>query len=57
LRHILDLGESHDSINEVVRQTHAIVLEQRRNRLEGSAQTLLRDPEVVRLYLGVPAAS
>jgi ABC-type branched-subunit amino acid transport system ATPase component len=57
LRHILDLGESHDSINEVVRQTRAIVLEQGRNRLEGSAPTLLHDPEEVRLYLGVRAAS
>ena len=32
---------------------HAYILEQGRNRLEGSGQALLLDPEVVRLYLGV----
>jgi ABC-type branched-subunit amino acid transport system ATPase component len=32
---------------------HGYVLEQGRNRLEGPAQALLEDPEVVSLYLGV----
>jgi branched-chain amino acid transport system ATP-binding protein len=32
---------------------YGYILDQGRNRLEGPGQTLLRDPEVVRLYLGV----
>jgi ABC-type branched-subunit amino acid transport system ATPase component len=32
---------------------YGYVLDQGRNRLEGTAQTLLADPEVVRLYLGM----
>jgi ABC-type branched-subunit amino acid transport system ATPase component len=36
---------------------HAYILEQGRNRLEGSGQALLHDPEVVRLYLGVRGAN
>ena len=32
---------------------YGYVLEQGRNRLEGPAQALLDDPEVVSLYLGV----
>ena len=32
---------------------YGYVLDQGRNRLEGSGQALLQDPEVVRLYLGV----
>jgi ABC-type branched-subunit amino acid transport system ATPase component len=45
-------------VEQLARQCLAIadygyVLEQGRNRLEGSAQALLRNPEVVRLYLGV----
>jgi ABC-type branched-subunit amino acid transport system ATPase component len=32
---------------------HGYVLEQGRNRLEGPADELLEDPEVVSLYLGV----
>ncbi len=32
---------------------HAYILDQGRNRLEGSGADLLEDPEVVRLYLGV----
>jgi ABC-type branched-subunit amino acid transport system ATPase component len=32
---------------------YGYVLDQGRNRLEGPGQTLLQDPEVVRLYLGV----
>jgi ABC-type branched-subunit amino acid transport system ATPase component len=31
---------------------HGYVIEQGRNRLEGPAADLLKDPEVVRLYLG-----
>jgi ABC-type branched-subunit amino acid transport system ATPase component len=56
------LGVSVLMVEQRARQCLAIadygyVLEQGRNRLEGPAQALLRDPEVVRLYLGVRAPS
>lgn len=58
VRTINGLGVSVLMVEQRARQCLAIadygyVLEQGRNRLEGSAQALLRDPEVVRLYLGV----
>jgi ABC-type branched-subunit amino acid transport system ATPase component len=56
------LGVSMLIVEQRARQCLAIadygyVLEQGRNRLEGPAQALLHDPEVVRLYLGVRAPS
>ena len=58
VRTINGLGVSVLMVEQRARQCLAIanygyVLEQGRNRLEGSAQALLQDPEVVRLYLGV----
>ena len=52
------LGVSVLMVEQRARQCLAIadygyVLEQGRNRLEGPAQALLEDPEVVSLYLGV----
>ncbi|MFI4994259.1 MAG: ABC transporter ATP-binding protein [Hyphomicrobiales bacterium] len=51
------LGVSILMVEQRARQCLAIsdygyVLEQGRNRLEGSGQSMLQDPEVVRLYLG-----
>lgn len=62
IRTINSLGVSVLMVEQRARQCLAIadygyVLEQGRNRLEGVAQTLLQDPEVVRLYLGVRAGS
>lgn len=62
IRVINGLGVSVLMVEQRARQCLAIadygyVLEQGRNRLEGPAQVLLRDPEVVRLYLGVSARS
>jgi ABC-type branched-subunit amino acid transport system ATPase component len=58
VRAINGLGVSVLMVEQRARQCLAIadygyVLEQGRNRLEGPAQALLQDPEVVRLYLGV----
>jgi branched-chain amino acid transport system ATP-binding protein len=55
---INDLGVSILMVEQRARQCLAIahygyVLEQGQNRLEGPAAEMLRDPEVVRLYLGV----
>ncbi len=62
VRTVNGLGVSVLMVEQRARQCLAIadygyVLEQGRNRLEGPAQTLLHDPEVVRLYLGVRAPS
>jgi len=62
VRTINGLGVSVLMVEQRARQCLAIanygyVLEQGRNRLEGSAQALLLDPEVVRLYLGVRVPS
>ena len=62
VRTINGLGVSVLMVEQRARQCLAIadygyVLEQGRNRLEGSAQALLQDPEVVRLYLGVRVPS
>jgi ABC-type branched-subunit amino acid transport system ATPase component len=62
VRRVNTAGVSVLMVEQRARQCLAIadygyVLEQGRNRLEGPAQGLLRDPEVVRLYLGVRAAS
>ena len=62
VRRVNAVGVSVLMVEQRARQCLAIadygyVLEQGRNRLEGAAQALLRDPEVVRLYLGVRAAS
>ena len=62
VRNINHLGVSVLMVEQRARQCLAIadygyVLEQGRNRLEGPAQALLQDPEVVRLYLGVRAPS
>jgi branched-chain amino acid transport system ATP-binding protein len=61
VRRVNTAGVSVLMVEQRARQCLAIadygyVLEQGRNRLEGPAQVLLRDPEVVRLYLGVRAA-
>jgi len=58
VRAINGLGVSVLMVEQRARQCLAIadygyVLEQGHNRLEGPAQSLLQDPEVVRLYLGV----
>jgi ABC-type branched-subunit amino acid transport system ATPase component len=58
VRTINGLGVSVLMVEQRARQCLAIadygyVLEQGRNRLEGPAQALSKDPEVVRLYLGV----
>ena len=58
VRTINGLGVSVLMVEQRARQClasadYGYVLEQGRNRLEGSAQALLQDPEVVRLYLGV----
>ena len=58
IKTINTLGVSVLMVEQKARQCLTIadygyVLEQGRNRLEGPAQTMLRDPEVVRLYLGV----
>jgi ABC-type branched-subunit amino acid transport system ATPase component len=60
VRTVNRLGVSVLMVEQRARQCLAIadygyVLEQGRNRLQGPAQTLLHDPEVVRLYLGVRA--
>jgi branched-chain amino acid transport system ATP-binding protein len=60
VRTVNGLGVSVLMVEQRARQCLAIadygyVLEQGRNRLQGPAQTLLHDPEVVRLYLGVRA--
>jgi ABC-type branched-subunit amino acid transport system ATPase component len=57
IKAINGLGVSILMVEQRARQCLAIadygyVLEQGRNRLEGSGQALLADPEVVRLYLG-----
>ena len=62
VRAINQLGVSVLMVEQRARQCLAIadyayVLEQGRNRLEGPARAMLQDPEVVRLYLGVRAAS
>jgi ABC-type branched-subunit amino acid transport system ATPase component len=62
VRTINGLGVSVLMVEQRARQCLAIadygyVLEQGRNRLEGAAQALLQDPEVVRLYLGVRVPS
>jgi ABC-type branched-subunit amino acid transport system ATPase component len=62
VRGINGLGVSVLMVEQRARQCLAIadygyVLEQGRNRLEGPAEALLRDPEVVRLYLAVRAGS
>jgi ABC-type branched-subunit amino acid transport system ATPase component len=62
VRTINSLGVSVLMVEQRARQCLAIahygyVLEQGRNRLEGPAQVLLKDPEVVRLYLGVRVPS
>jgi branched-chain amino acid transport system ATP-binding protein len=62
VRTINGLGVSVLMVEQRARQCLAIadygyVLEQGRNRLEGPAQVLLKDPEVVRLYLGVRVPS
>jgi branched-chain amino acid transport system ATP-binding protein len=62
VRTVNGLGVSVLMVEQRARQCLAIadygyVLEQGRNRLEGPAQTLLHDPEVVRIYLGVRAPS
>ncbi len=62
VRAINGLGVSVLMVEQRARQCVAIadygyVLEQGRNRLEGPAQVLLHDPEVVRLYLGVRVPS
>lgn len=62
VRAINGLGVSVLMVEQRARQCLAIadygyVLEQGRNRLEGPAQALLQDPEVVRLYLGVRVTS
>jgi ABC-type branched-subunit amino acid transport system ATPase component len=62
VRTINGLGVSVLMVEQRARQCLAIadygyVLEQGRNRLEGPAQALLQDPEVVRLYLGVRVPS
>jgi ABC-type branched-subunit amino acid transport system ATPase component len=62
VRTINRLGVSVLMVEQRARQCLAIadygyVLEQGRNRLEGPAQALLQDPEVVRLYLGVRVPS
>lgn len=62
VRTINGLGVSVLMVEQRARQCLAIadygyVMEQGRNRLEGSAQALLQDPEVVRLYLGVRVPS
>ena len=54
----MKIGVSVLMVEQRARQCLAIadygyVLEQGHNRLEGPAQALLQDPEVVRLYLGV----
>ena len=58
IKSINALGVSVLMVEQRARQCLAIanygyVLEQGRNRLQGPAQTLLEDPEVVSLYLGV----
>ena len=60
VRTVNRLGVSVLMVEQRARQCLAIadygyVLEQGRNRLQGPAQTLVHDPEVVRLYLGVRA--
>jgi ABC-type branched-subunit amino acid transport system ATPase component len=62
IRKINGLGVSVLMVEQRARQCLAIadygyVLEQGRNRLEGPAQKLLGDPEVVRLYLGAGRAT
>jgi ABC-type branched-subunit amino acid transport system ATPase component len=62
VRSINGLGVTVLMVEQRARQCLAIadygyVLEQGRNRLEGPAQALLQDPEVVRLYLGVRVPS
>lgn len=62
VRAINGLGVSVLMVEQRARQCLAIadygyVLEQGRNRLEAPAQSLLQDPEVVRLYLGVRVPS
>jgi ABC-type branched-subunit amino acid transport system ATPase component len=62
VRTINGLGVSVLMVEQRARQCLAIadygyVLEQGRSRLEGPAQALLQDPEVVRLYLGVRVPS
>jgi ABC-type branched-subunit amino acid transport system ATPase component len=57
IRTIRSLGLSILMVEQRARQCLAIadygyVFEQGRNRLEGEARSLLRDPEVVRLFLG-----
>ncbi|HEX3346996.1 MAG TPA: ABC transporter ATP-binding protein [Acetobacteraceae bacterium] len=57
VREINALGVSVLMVEQRARQCLAIadyayVLEQGRNRLEGTGQALLRDPEVLRLYVG-----
>ena len=54
------LGVSILMVEQKARQCLAVadygyVLEQGRNRLEGPAQALLSDPEVIKLYLGARA--
>jgi len=61
IRAINLLGVSVLMVEQKARQCLAIadygyVLEQGRNRLEGPAQSMVQDPEVVRLYLGVRRA-
>ena len=58
IRAINALGVSVLMVEQKARQClriadYGYVLEQGRNRLEGPAQAMLQDPEVVRLYLGV----
>jgi ABC-type branched-subunit amino acid transport system ATPase component len=61
IRAINSLGVSVLMVEQKARQCLSIadygyVLEQGRNRLEGPAQSMVEDPEVVRLYLGVRRA-
>lgn len=61
IRAINSLGVSVLMVEQKARQCLAIadygyVLEQGRNRLEGPARSMVQDPEVVRLYLGVRRA-
>jgi len=58
IRAVNSLGVSVLMVEQKARQCLTIadygyVLEQGRNRLEGPAQSMVQDPEVVRLYLGV----
>jgi branched-chain amino acid transport system ATP-binding protein len=62
VRAVNELGVSVLMVEQRARQClavadYAYVLDQGHNRLEGPARAMLQDPEVVRLYLGVRAAS